>query len=156
MIIGVWALAVWRRPRATLDLDFMVMVNERGLDRLERHLSQEGFSADDTWLEWNPMLRDSQRRMQFRGVTVDLMRPRDIQDDQALERRKRKGLARRFFCFVAPEDLILQKLKVGRPRDVEDALSVLARSREMLDFKYLDRWAARLDLTAEWKYVLGE
>jgi len=156
MIFGAWALAVWGRPRATMDLDFMVMVDEIGLDRLERHLIHERFSADDTWLEWNPMLKDSQRRMQFRGVTVDLMRPRDIQDDQALERRKRKRLAGRYCWFVAPEDFILQKLKVGRPRDVEDALSVLARSRELLDFKYLDQWARRLDLTAELNYLLGE
>jgi hypothetical protein len=47
----------------------------------------------------------------------------------------------------------------GRPRatmDLEDALSVLARSRELLDFRYLDQWARRLDLTAELNYLLRE
>jgi hypothetical protein len=156
MIIGAWAVAVWGRPRATMDLDLMVMVDESGLDHLERDLIHQGFSADDAWLEWNPVLKSSQRRMQFRGVTVDLMRPRDIQDDQALKRRKRKMLAERFSWFIAPEDLILQKLKVGRPRDIEDALSVVARSRKLLDFKYLDRWAKRLDLRAEVDFLLGE
>jgi hypothetical protein len=138
MIVGAWAVAVWGRLRATMDLDLMVMVDERGLDRLERDLIHQGFSADHTWLEWNPMLKAVQRRMHFRGVTVDLMRPRDIQDDQALEKRKRKMLAGRFAWFIAPEDLILQKLKVGRPRDIEDALSAVERSRKLLDFKYLD------------------
>jgi hypothetical protein len=156
MIIGAWALAVWGRPRATMDLDLMVMVDERGLDRLERNLIHQGFSSDDAWLEWNPMLKASQRRMQFRGVTVDLMRPRDTQDDQAIERRKRKMLTGRFSWFIAPEDLILQKLKVGRPRDIEDALSVVARSRKLLDFKYLNQWARRLDLKAELNFLLGE
>jgi hypothetical protein len=156
MMIGAWALSVWGRPRATMDLDFLVMVDGKGLGRLERHLIQEGFSSVETWLEWNPMLKELQRRMQFEGIAVDLMCPRDIHDNQAFERRKRKRLAGRFCWVIAPEDLILQKLKVGRPRDFEDALSVLERSRKMLDFEYLKHWSGRLGLAAELDYVLGE
>ena len=70
MMIGAWALSVWGRPRATMDLDFLVMVDGNGLDRLERHLLQEGFSSVETWLEWNPMLKDMQRRMHFDGIAV--------------------------------------------------------------------------------------
>jgi hypothetical protein len=156
MIIGAWALAVWGRPRATVDLDFQVMVDEQGLGRLEKDLIRKGFSLDETWLEWNPMLKDLQRRMQLQGVTVDLMRPRDVHDNQAFERRKRKKLAGRFCGVIAPEDLILQKMKLGRPRDFEDALSVLERSRKILDSEYLEQWAGRLGLRAEWDYLLGE
>jgi len=47
-------------------------------------------------------------------------------------------------------------LKVGRPRDFEDALSVLERSRKMLDFEYLKHWSGRLGLAVELDYVLGE
>ncbi len=71
-------------------------------------------------------------------------------------KRKRKRRAGRFCWVIAPEDLILQKLKVGRPRDFEDALSVLERSRKMLDFEYLKHWSGRLGLAAELDYVLGE
>lgn len=156
MMIGAWALAVWGRPRATMDLDFMIMVDESGLEDLRDLLSREGFSMDQTWLEWNPMLRGSQLRMQFRGATVDLMRPRDTHDNHAFERRKRKRMASHLYSVIAPEDFILQKLKVGRPRDFEDALSVLERSRAMLDFKYLKQWSGRLGLAAELDYLLGE
>jgi len=31
MMIGAWALSVWGRPRATMDLDFLVMVDGKGL-----------------------------------------------------------------------------------------------------------------------------
>lgn len=48
----------------------------------------------------------------------------------------------------------MQKLKVGRPRDFEDALSVVERFREKLNRNYLGRWAARLGVTAELKYVM--
>jgi len=138
-----------------VDLDFLVLVDERGLDSLGDRLGLEGLSPDHTWEQWNPMLRGSQRRMQFHGITVDLMRPRDAHDTQALERRKRRRLAGRLCPIIAPEDFILQKLKLGRPRDFEDALSVLERSREMLDVEYLRQWADRLGLSSELVYLIS-
>ena len=92
----------------------------------------------------------------FHGVTVDLMRPRDSHDNQAFLRRKKKRVTGRYCWVVAPEDLILQKLKARRPRDFEDGLSVLERSRKVLDFRYLKQWAGRLGLAAELDYLLGE
>jgi hypothetical protein len=53
------------------------------------------------------------------------------------------------------EDFVLQKLKVGRPRDFEDAVSVIERFRERLDRRYLERWAGRLGVLAELDYVMG-
>jgi len=67
-----------------------------------------------------------------------------------------KGARVSYMMIGAPEDLILQKLKVGRPRDFEDALSVLERSRKTLDFEYLKHWSGRLGLAVELDYVLGE
>ncbi|MFH1123184.1 MAG: hypothetical protein V1758_05930 [Pseudomonadota bacterium] len=156
IMIGAWALAVWGRPRATMDVDFLVMVDDKGLDRLGEQLIQTGFSMDETWLDWNPLLKGAQLRMQYHDVTVDLMRPRDVHDNEAFKRRKRKRLAGRYCWVVAPEDFILQKLKVGRPRDFEDVLSALERSRKALDFKYLKQWAGRLGLIAELDYLLEE
>lgn len=113
MMIGAWALAAWGRPRATMDLDFMVIIDDNTLDHLGKALFHEGFSLDETWLEWNPMLKDLQRRLEFQGVTIDLMRPRDEHDNQAFDRRKKKKLTDRFCWIIAPEDFILQKLKAG-------------------------------------------
>ena len=77
VLIGAWALAAWGRPRSTNDLDFLVLVNEGDVDRLSRRLAQAGMELDETWLEWNPMLRDSQLRFQSQGVTIDILLPRD-------------------------------------------------------------------------------
>jgi len=42
VLIGAWALAVWGRPRATIDVDFLVSVEEEDLGRLSgRRLKQE-------------------------------------------------------------------------------------------------------------------
>ncbi|MBI2091342.1 MAG: hypothetical protein HYT78_21820 [Deltaproteobacteria bacterium] len=155
VLIGAWALAVWGRPRTTLDLDFLVLVDEKGLDRLGALMTRAGMEFDETWLEWNPMLRGDQIRFRRRGFTVDLMRPRDVHDREVFRRRKRKRLEGRSYWVVSAEDFILQKLKVGRPRDFEDASSVVKRMGGHLNRKYLERWARRLGVIGELDYVMG-
>ena len=152
-IIGAWALAVWGRPRATQDLDFLVMVKD--LQPVKTAMARGGMTLDDAWLHHNPMLRGWQARAKKQGITVDILRARDSHDSQIFKRRRRKRLANRYFWFVAPEDFILQKLKVGRPKDFEDAMAVLARSGRLLDRGYLARWASRLGVTEELNYVLS-
>lgn len=153
VLIGAWALAVWGRPRATNDVDFLVLVSKEDLGRLSERLVQAGMALDETWLKWNPMLGGFQLRFQFQRITVDVLRPRDAHDQQIFRRKRKKRLDGRYYWLVCPEDFILQKLKVGRPRDFEDALSVLERSGKTLDKRYLQRWADRIGIGAELKYI---
>lgn len=153
VLIGGWAVAVWGRPRATMDLDFLVMVNEKNLNSLLAEMVRAGIAADDGWSKHNPMLRPFQVRLQFREVTLDILRPRDRHDRELFRRRRKKRLEGRYYWIVAPEDFILQKLKVGRPRDFEDAISVLERSRGELNRRYLERWAKRLGIIGELSYI---
>lgn len=153
VLIGAWALAAWGRPRATNDVDFLVLVSEEDLGRLSERMTQAGMALDEAWLKWNPMLRGFQLRFQFQGTTVDVLRPRDAHDRQVFRRKRKKHMDGRYYWVVSAEDLILQKLKVGRPRDFEDALSVLERSGKILDKRYLERWASRIGVSAELKYI---
>lgn len=153
-IIGAWALSLWGKPRATADLDFLVLVKGEELERLSALMTGAGMRVDEVWQQWNPLLRGSQARFQLRGVTVDLLLPRDRHDQAIFRRRRKKRVGGRYYWVVSLEDFILQKLKVGRPRDFEDAVSVIERFREGLDRGYLGRWAARLRVGAELNYVL--
>ena len=155
VLIGAWALAVWGRPRATMDLDLLLLVNETELRRIGTRMEQAGMTVDEEWLDSNPLLKGSLLRLRRHGVTIDLLRPRDLHDRQVFRRRRRKRLDRRFYWVVAAEDFILQKLKVGRPRDFEDALSVMKRSAPILDRAYLRRWARRLGIASELDYLLS-
>jgi hypothetical protein len=112
-------------------------------------------TLDETWMKWNPMLRDMQLRFQFEESTIDLLRPRDAHDEQVFERKRRRRMDGRYYWLVSAEDFILQKLKVGRPRDFEDALSVLERSDKSLDRRYLQRWADKIGVSAELRYILS-
>jgi hypothetical protein len=44
---------------------------------------------------------------------------------------------------------------VGRPRDFEDALSVLERSGKTMDKRYLQRSADQIGVSAELRYILS-
>ena len=61
----------------------------------------------------------------------------------------------RYYWFVAPEDLILQKLKAGRMHDFDDVLSVVEHSRMRLNRKYLSQWARRLGISGELNHILS-
>lgn len=154
-LIGAWALTAWGRTRATADVDFLVLVDAEKLSRLGDALVRAGITRDESWMKWNPLLRGSQLRLQFEGTTIDLLRPRDAHDHEIFKRRRRRRMDGRYYWLVSPEDFILQKLKVGRPRDFEDALSVLERSGKKLNRRYLQRWADRIGVAAELKYILS-
>jgi len=155
VLIGAWVLAVWGRPRATSDLDFLVLVKEEDWDRLSALMTRAGMELDETWVQWNPLLRGSQLRFHCGGVTIDFLRSRDPHDERVFQRRLKKRIDRQYYWVVSAEDFILQKLKVGRPRDFEDALSVVERSKNKLDHKYLEDWARRLGVAAELDYIMA-
>jgi hypothetical protein len=134
-------------------LDFLVMVEN--FEVISSALVRAGMEMDETWDRYNPLLRGQQIRLKRHGILVDLLRPRDEHDRQIFRRRRRKCFAKKYFWFVSPEDFILQKLKVGRPQDFEDAVAVLQKPGHVLDRRYLLRWAERLGISGELDYVLN-
>lgn len=85
---------------------------------------------------------------------IDVSRPRDRHDEAAPDRRRALEVEGRNVWFVSAEDLILMKLKAGRPRDFEDVVSVLSRHGDKLDIGYLEDWAWRLRVYDEFAYVM--
>jgi hypothetical protein len=156
MIVGAVAVGVWGRPRATADIDVTVLVDEAGLEAIARDAGPLGLDRDRQWLEWDPLLRGTQVRLTTAAVIVDAMRPRDNHEETAIQRRRALTLERHQLWFAAPDDLILMKLKAGRPRDFEDAVGLLVAQREALDETYMAEWARRLGIADELAYVLRE
>ena len=153
MVIGAFALSAWGRPRATLDVDFMILADQIS-DDLATTLSSAGFRVDEKWGEYNPMARSSQRRFRFGTIAIDILSVRDSHDRQAFRNRRRKVFRGHYVWFPSPEDLILQKLKIGRPQDFSDAAGIVERVGNRLDKRRLQRWAAKLRLMPELHHVL--
>jgi len=154
-VIGALALGAWGQPRTTQDLDLLVLLEGEKRARVLADLERDGFTIDTKWARYNPMIRDRHIRLIRHTVPVDLLLPRDAHDEQVLKRRRRKTLGSLRLWVIGPEDLILHKLKVGRPRDFEDSLSVIVRQGNRLDLKYLNHWGNRLVLHEELTYLLS-
>jgi hypothetical protein len=156
MIVGAMAVAIWGRPRATADIDVTVLADAGGLEAIAASAEAAGLRVDRQWLEWQPLLRGFQIRFIDAGLPIDAMRPRDRHEEAAFARRRAIEIGGRALWFVAPDDLILMKLKAGRPRDFEDALAVLAAQRGSLDEGYLTDHARVIGVADELAYLLTE
>lgn len=156
MIVGAVAVGVWGRPRTTLDIDVTIRADTAGLEAIAAAAAPLEFVVDRQWLEWNPLLRGQQLRLTRGGVMVDAMRPRDSHEEMALDRRRDVVVDTRRLWFAAPDDLVLMKLKAGRPRDFEDVVGILTSQGGALDRPYLFDWARRLGVADELAYVLRE
>jgi hypothetical protein len=131
----------------------MVEMCPSDIEPFLKHAKKQGFIKDEAWAEVNPLLRSTQLRLIYKNVPVDVLLPRDAHDRSALKRRIKRRLGTRTVWIPTPEDFILQKLKVGRPRDFEDALIVYTDYRSTLDGHYLSRWVNRLGLIEELAYL---
>lgn len=155
-LIGAMALGVWGTSRATQDVDCLVWSDEKQRAVLDEKLQRRRFVLDTQWTDRNPMLREWCVRYWQGPFPVDLLSPRDEYDREALQRRRRKRIDNKPVWVVAPEDLILLKLKAGRPRDFEDVISVVLRQGNKLDAEYMKNWAKRLGLWEELMYSLTQ
>ena len=154
MVIGAFALTAWGRPRATLDLDFIIQTAEVPA-KLVMKLGGLGFYFDEEFDRYNPMIRAFHTRFRSGRIPVDFLLHRDEHDVAAFGRRKKKRFDNRKLWFPSPEDLLLQKLKIGRPQDFIDASGIVERMHGRLDRRYLSRWAKKLGITTELAHVLS-
>ncbi len=153
MLIGALALPVWGRPRATLDIDFMILATEIP-ETLSQRLSVLGFEPDLEWAKLNPFLKGVQTRFRSKRLTLDMLLRRDKHHDAAFRRRCKRHHRAMYIWFPSAEDLILLKLRAGRHTDFDDVVGIFERVGEELDLRYLSRWARRLGIVEELNYVV--
>jgi hypothetical protein len=142
MIIGGQAVLLHGEPRLTQDIDVTLGV---ATDRVTDLLT-----ICET-LDCRPLPEDADAfaRRTFvlpvmdrtTGIRVDFIFSTTAYEREAIERADRVTMAGASVPFATPEDLILHKLFAGRPRDLEDVRGVVARKRDAIDWRYVERWA---------------
>jgi hypothetical protein len=88
------------------------------------------------------------------GYPLDLIYASDRHEHEALTRTRTVLLHGLSLSVVSPEDLMILKLKAGRPTDFDDVIGIVKNPRLHLDLDYLWNWADRLGLQGELHYVL--
>lgn len=154
-LVGAWANNIWGRPRGTADIDILILIPEIDFESFKNELQNKAnFSIDEAWNKYNPMIRHIQSRFIFKKIPIDIMLPRDKHDAEILNRRKKIKILNSNIYVSSIEDTIIQKIKIGRPRDFEDAASVLKKHKKNLDLKYLNKWANILNLSDKLNWLL--
>jgi hypothetical protein len=143
-LCGGLALAAYGEPRETRDVDLAVLqVSARAAQEALKRSGIEGVVAfDDVAFGGLSLgrvtLLGGKDTLGFN--TLDLVRPRSQRYAGAvLERALRSTLRKQPITVVAPEDFVLLKLLDSRDRDLEDAGTVLVRSRDVLDLALIER-----------------
>jgi len=142
MLIGGIAVALWGEPRATQDIDIVVLISKDRAFHFLKEAKKYGFSYQER--EIRDLLKASLLRLIWQKdffLMIDLIIPDTKYQRIALGRRKREKIGGEYLWFVSPEDLILHKLIAGRAIDIRDAQTVFHRRKEHLDLTYLGKWA---------------
>ncbi len=134
MIIGGLAVSVHGRPRTTLDADVTISLDIGELPRVVAAASRCGFTPRIEDPE--PFVRRTRvlplRRVED-GWDVDLVFAGSPYELEAIGRARSVAIGGSDLPVISPEDLLIHKILAGRPRDVEDAASVVLRQGDRLD-----------------------
>jgi hypothetical protein len=160
MVMGGFAVRTWGIPRPTYDADLAVAADGERLAGLLDLLSEAGFDVPE---EHRKGFVDRVGGMGKVKVTrfeagsawdVDLFLVRGAFLESALSRRRQVHLGGRPVWVTSPEDIILLKLIAFRRKDQLDIEEILRISLD-LDREYLERWAAKLDVTVRLEEFLA-
>lgn len=154
MIIGGQAVLLYGEPRLTRDIDITLGAGIEGLHRMLEIAKElclkpipndiEKFVKDTSVL---PLIEEST------GVRVDFIFSYTPYETQAIKRARKVKVLGIEVSFASPEDLIVHKIFSGRPRDIEDAKSVLLKNPN-IDRKYIHRWLKEFEGASEKKRLL--
>jgi hypothetical protein len=141
-LIGGLSVSVWKTPRGTRDIDFLVSLDSiEHIDKFCSALETEGLAPDVlTGDAGDPV--PYLVKVSHKGVPVDMLISTKKWEDEAVS----SSVAIDFHGVVIPvisaEYLIVMKLKAGGPRDLLDAQELL--QIEGLDMTRVESLAKRL------------
>ena len=147
MIVGAYSSNAYGIGRSTNDADFLVELTKGDLTRVVESLGSD-FRLN--------------RQMQLEGITgsvrnvitylpsgfqIELFRlnPADDHDQTRFNRRRRMRLGgtEQEVWLPTAEDVVIQKLRWQRRKDLDDVIGILAVSGPTLDWNYLSDWVEK-------------
>ena len=155
MITGSWSSIYYGRPRASHDIDFVIELPIRDIDKTTQDFSR---LTDNFMVDIDTIKEAVENKSQFQVIHLPTMLKMDfwILTDQEFDknrfsRRKKIKLFGDMMVMATPEDTIIQKLIWFSRGEIEkhlvDAAFVLQIQGKRLDQVYLQRWIKKLKLT---------
>jgi len=137
MVIGGMANAVWGEPRATLDIDITIWVEDAKIQNLIQSLMPVFKLLPENPLEFISKTRVLPITTQT-STRIDLLFGMLPFEASAISRAIEKDIQGTSVRFCTAEDLILHKIISDREKDLHDTENIIARQKSKLDFAYLE------------------
>ncbi|TKS59724.1 MAG: hypothetical protein EWM72_01909 [Nitrospira sp.] len=149
-LAGGWAFSALVEPRATTDIDLLILLDPPSRETIQSLVSSV-FSS--TIVHPSPMkmkgisiwrgvgLRDKQE------VVVDFLLADSAFLQSALARKQQITLGAQLVSILTLEDLMLMKMIAGRLQDLADLEKIEARKTQLqIDWSYVEQWKTTLGL----------
>lgn len=138
-LIGGLAVSAWSPPRATQDIDLLVLLDSDDLNHLVQALNNAGIKAE---------LRrggiDDPVPYLIRADNLDIIIATKNYEAEAIRKSITVGFAGMDIPVASPEFLIILKLKAGGPRDLVDVRELLAS--DLIDHDLLEELVLRYNV----------
>lgn len=161
MAVGAIAAGAYGVPRSTRDVDLLVSIKREDavsavVAKLDPVVEFQAQVVFDT-LTWGRRHVGQSRFMPpFKVELFEMFDDPFVQSEFARRQKVFVPMLGRATWLPTPEDVVVQKLRWGRSKDLDDARDVLAvQGPETLDMDYIEKWCAQHGTTERLKAVLS-
>ncbi len=157
VLIGGIAATHYGRPRSTLDCDIIISLDEEEIASFCKCLDKNGFNMKETDIRaaFNEKSHFTVFYKDHYGYRADFSFRRGSLAEHSFIRAKKKEIFGVRTLVTSPEDLIIAKLVYGSYQDLDDALAIILRQKD-LDLEYLEKRATEEGVLANFKKLIKE
>jgi hypothetical protein len=161
MLVGAIAAGAYGVPRSTRDVDLLVCINVDGglealIARLDPVVQFDSQVVFDTLTWGRRHVGQTRSAPPFKVELFEMFDDPFVQSEFARRQQLFVPLLCRATWLPTPEDVIVQKLRWGRPKDLDDARDVLAvQGTDSLDMAYIEKWCEQHGTRERLKAILA-
>jgi hypothetical protein len=149
MIIGGQAVLLYGTPRLTKDIDITLGVSVDALAKTVEIIRRAGLEIiPESFEDFVAKTFVLPTKDQSTGIRVDFIFSYSLYERQAINRANPVFLQGTALMFASVEDVLVNKIFAGRPRDIEDARSIILKNPDF-DREYTMKWLREFDRSME-------
>lgn len=162
MVVGAIAAGAYGVPRSTRDIDLLVAVHSGGgitamIEALEHLLVFDPQTQFDTLTWGRRQVGVTKTDPRFKVELFEMFDDPFVQEEFSRRRQMMVPYLKRETWLPTPEDVIVQKLRWGRSKDLDDVRDVLAvQGPETLDMEYIGKWCTAHGTLERLEKILAE